>query len=305
MKMRTRTLYRLLAPLLLTVACDDAGPLPETDGEDRTRLHIQVRGVAPGEDLQVFTFDTRAPQNIAGYSHSNGSFTSFETTAGDKIVSVVLNGPDLSAIADFSSLMEWHYVPGVADIPSTLPLRFGLQQVRVSQNTHEIRIDAGLQLGRVGLISVVNRLDGHQTIDSLQAYLANAAGDNLLGFDYLDSALRIHPGGSSAPEPSSPLANTSLGALPYGSAHIGPYYLYSCPTPPDWEPWLVLAARISGERWYYSIPLSGIEKGLSQEVSVTLRTLGADQPCIAGQPGSYDLTQTPTAWTIHSSTEHI
>ena len=305
MKMKTRSLHSLLTALLLTVACEDAGPLPAVEEEDRTRLHIQVRGTTAGEDLQVFTFDTRAPQSIASYSHFNGLSASFETVAGDKIVAVVLNGPDLSAIADFSSLMEWHYIPGTADEPASLPLRFGLQQVRVSQQSHEIRIDAGLQLGRIGLISVVNRLDGHQTIDSIQAYLANAAGDNLLGFDYLDSALCIHPNGNTAPETSSPLATLSLGTLPYGSTHSGPYFFYSCPTPPGWDPWLILAARISGELWYYNIPLPGIEKGLSQEVSVTLRTLGADQPCVTGQPGSYDLTQTPADWTHLSSTEQI
>ena len=304
MKMKTRTLYSLLLPLLLTAACEDAGLQPVSGEERGTRLHIQVRNVDT-EALQVLVFDARAPKAIDAYYPAGSGEGGFETGTGSKIVACVVNGPDLSAVADFAGLTGWHYIPGEADDPASRPLSFCYEETRISRTTTSLSLDADLQIGRVALLGVSNRLEGHQTIESLHVYLANAAGDNLLGLDYLPTAVRLHPDGSTAPGTSASWTDQSLGALAYGAAHTGPYYLYSCPTPPSWVPWLILSARISGTDWYYSIPLARIEKGISQEVSVTLRTLGEDVPCIENEPGTYDLVHSPSAWVAISSQEQI
>lgn len=301
MKMKTRLPYCLLIPLLLTVACEDAGLLPDVAGENGTRLRIQVRNAAT-EDLQLLVFDARAPKALESYYPAGSGDEGYEIGTGERIVAGVLNGPDLSAVADFPSLMQYHYILGESDNPLTSPLRFGYSLVDISPNTRSISLDAELQAGRVALLSISNRLDGQQSIESLQVYLANAAADNLLGSDYLETAVRLHPDGGGT---DSEWTDHSLGTLSYGATHTGPYYLFSCPTPPSWEPWLILAARISGRLWYYNIPLQTITKGSSQEVSVTLRTLGADSPCTDNQPGSYHLVNAIASWTTLSSSEQI
>lgn len=304
MKMKKRLLHSLLLPLLLT-ACEDAAPLPETDGTERTRLHIQLRSEAAQEDLQVFSFHTESPRVIDSYRRMSSRYEGFETGTGERIVAVVLNGPDLSAVADFDTLIHWHYALSSGDDPATHPLCFGFCHRVIDRSTHLIPVEVTIQAGRISVLSITNRLDGRQDIESLQLFLANAAEDGLLGSDYLETAVPVHPDGSGVTPASPAWAAVSLGALAYGSALAGPYDLYSCPTPRDWEPWLVLAARISGRIWYYNIPLSPVAKGVSQQVCVTLRTLGADRPCVDNEPGSYDLFHSPVAWTLINASENI
>ncbi len=304
MKMKKRLLHSLLLPLLLT-ACEDAAPLPETDGAERTRLHIQLRNEAAQEDIQVFSFHTQSPRVIDSYRRMSSRYEGFETGTGERIVAVVLNGPDLSAVADFEALFHWHYTLVSGDDPATHPLCFGFGHQVIDRSTRLIPVEVTIQTGRITVLRIANRLDGRQDIESLQLFLANAAGDGLLGSDYLETAVPIHPDGVGVTPESPAWAAVTLGALTYGATLAGPYYLYSCPTPRDWEPWLVLAARISGRIWYYNIPLSPIEKGVSQQVSVTLRTLGADRPCVDNEPGSYDLLHSPVAWTLIHASENI
>lgn len=301
MKMKTRLTYSLLLPFLLTVACEDVVPPPDAERENEARSRIQVRNL-PTEDLQLLVFDARSPKALESYYPAGSGADGYEMGIGDRIVAGVLNGQDLSAVADFPSLKQCHYVLGENDHPLSHPLRFGFTLVDIGQHTSSVSLEAGLQAGRVALLGVSNRLDGHQEIESLHVYLANAAADNLLGNDYLETAVRIHPDGGGT---TSAWTDLSLGSLVYGASHDGPYYLFSCPTPPSWDPWLILAARISGRLWYYNIPLQAITKGSSQEVSVTIRTLGADTPCIANQPGSYDLVHALASWTILPSSEQI
>ena len=301
--MRKRLLYSFLTPLLLTVACEDAGLQPVAEEEKETRLRIQVRNADTEDDIQLLVFDARAPKAIESYYPAVSGDAGIDIGTGNRIVACVLNGPDLSSVADFSSLLLWRYVPGESDNPFTRPLRFGYIQTAISPNTHTLSLDATLQAGRIVLRSVANRLNGRQTIESLHAYLANAAADNLLGSDYLPAAVSIHPAGNAAS--ISEWTDVSLTTLPYGSTHTGPFLFSSCPTPPSWQPWLILCARISGRDWYYNIPLETITKGISQEVSVVLRTLGADSPCIANQPGSYDLFYALADWAVVPSSELI
>lgn len=304
MKMKNRLLYSLLIPLLLTVACQDAGPEPVTGDMDGTRMRIQVRNLDT-EDLQVLVFDARAPKAIETYFPAGSGSEGWEIRTGEKIIACVLNGPDLSGVADFNALQQWHYVPGESDDAPASPLRFGYTRTRVSADTHTLSLDAALQTGRIVLRSVSNRLDGRQTVESLHAYIANAAGDNLLDAAYLESAVCIHPDGAAGADDFSERTDLSLGALPYGSVHTGPYLFISCPTPPSWSPWLILSARIGGRDWYYNIPLGSIAKGKSQEVSVALRTLGADFPCTDNEPGSYEIYRSIADWTPLSCEETI
>lgn len=327
MKMKKRLPHSLLLPLLLTAACEDAGPLPVLDQEAPVaHLRIRVRNTdrEPGA-FQLLSFDPRGPQTLDTYYYSDSVDNAGDIAigTGERIVAAVINGPDLSAVADLSTLLQWRYVPGETDEPDASPLLFGCKEEILSEGTRELSLDVHHQTGRIVVLQIRNRLDGAQTIDGIYLFLANAAEDNLLGTDWLESAVRLHPDGhtgtdesafSSRPWVDGQEGRTAthpewtalqLGPLPFGSIHTGPYPFYSCPTPPDWQPWLVLAARISGRVWYYNVPLSSIRKDLSQEVSITLRTLGADQPCVENLPGSYELVRAVSDWTVLPSTETI
>lgn len=324
MKMKTRLLHRLLLPFLMAVACDDAAPVPASVEDGWTRLPIRIRD-ASAEDLQVLSFDQRGPMAIDGYGRIDPAFDGFRIGTGDRIVAAVLNGPDLSAIADFSSLAAWHYIPGETDSPDGQPLLFGYEEKRIDADTRIIELDVHRQIGRIAVLRLYNRLGGGQDIEGLCLFLANAAEDTLLGSDCLESAVRIHPdghAGTAAGEDTAYLTRpfvdgtlvpathgdwtaVTLGPLPHGSAHSGPYYLYSCPTPADWEPWLVIAAQISGRTWYYNLPLRAIAKDESQEVTVSLLTLGADQPCVENEPDDFLCSRSLTGWTAVNCDETI
>ena len=312
----------LTAVLLLTGACTQLEDVPAPETEP-TAVPLRIRPASANTltgSLQLLVFDSRGTQPVNTYYRSDGYSGAFDgtltVTSGIKTIAAVLRGPDLSAVSDYPGLEEWTYELG-SDNPDAAPLLFASHIVMVDEGMPPVELAVGRQVGQVTVLNIYNRLCGRQEIRRLYLYLANASAEAALGRDCLAAPLRVHPDGHTGTAAatddswaSRPLLDGTEGrcaairetatgniSLSYGASTGALPALYSCPTPAGWQPWLVIAAEIEGTVYYYNIRLSPFRKDVSQQFSLTLRTLGSEAPCVDNDSGTFDMTASVVDWT--------
>lgn len=312
----------LTTVLLLAGACTPLEDAPAAESEAASvPIRIRPSSVTPlTGSLQLLVFSIRGAQPVDTYYRTDAFFGNLDgsltVTTGLRRIAAVLQGPDLSAVSDYPGLRDWTYELG-SDHPDSAPLLYASVVTPVCEGMAPVELTVGRQVGRVAVLDICNRLCGRQEIRQLYLFLANASGEAALGRDCLDAPLRIHPDGHTGTAAGAddswsgrPLLDGTTGRiasvsetatgytdLSYDSSTGALPALYSCPTPAEWQPWLVIAADIEGSVYYYNIRLSPFRKDVSQQFSLTLRALGSEIPCVDNAPGTFDMAASVEEWT--------
>lgn len=248
-----------------------------------------------------------------------------ELTSGSKIFLVMANGPYFSSPALPETVLEsGPYMLPTYNDPSSRFWLFDRKQVNISGSSSvSLTLNLIRLVGRVCLSGVANNLTGGQSISSIYAFLANApvfmnasplpyAHSNIANPDgrtgtitwngATPSSLPFITGSGSQVSAHSSLLSQTLPSIAAGGLYDTPRYFYACPMHEDipHEPWLVLAATIDGSLFYYNIPIGRFEANVNQDVFVTLRSLGSDEPCIPNDPGTFEIRPSPSTWEIEN-----
>jgi len=348
-----KTLFPLLvaAALLGTAACSKpeshhpgrADDLPEgvisfslspDEGQvSLTRAATAYTTAQPYETrvnkVQVFVFN--ADGRLAAYKDNGTSLTgTVATTAGEKTVWAVVNGPDLSSVTTLQGLRE-----SAVDLSANLTdpaagfVMSGSGTCTVT-GTGESGCDFHVSrlAARVALVGVENRLPAsYGSLRVERVFLCNVVGNQNVAGDAAPATWYNQDGrkdesprsashiidGSTYRASCESLTYRSVGeSVANGGSHAPstPYLFYAYPndsavTPDGFSnPFspkrtlLTVAATVGGVLQYYPVVLSsGLERNCTYSVALTITGPGSDDPGRPVTKGSVSVTVAVDGWT--------
>lgn len=275
--------------------------------------------------VQILVFDASGKINMYKDAGTAVSDIKLSTTAGQKTVWAVVNGPDLSAIANLSALQA--KAVDLADNSLTKTEGFvmaGSASCTVSATGGTAAVTVSRLVSRVALQKVTNSLpSGYGALKIDDVTLINVVGNqNLAGNASISTwynKMGRKDGGAQADIIDGSTNKASCPSLTFaapaatvnnGAAHTPAtphlFYCYPNATSADANGWvssftarktrLVVAATISGTRYYYPVTINTPERNKAYTVELTITGLGSTDPDQPVSKGAITASVTVQGW---------
>lgn len=275
--------------------------------------------------VQILVFDASGKINIYKDAGTAVSDIKLSTTAGQKTVWAVVNGPDLSAVATLSALQA--KAVDLADNSLTKTEGFvmsGSASCTVSATGGTAAVTVSRLVSRVALQKVTNSLpSGYGPLKIDNVTLINVVGNqNLAGNASIATwynKMGRKDGGAQADIIDGSTNKASCPSLTFaapaatvnnGAAHAPAtphlFYCYPNATSADANGWvssftarktrLVVAATISGTRYYYPVTINTPERNKAYTVELTITGLGSTDPDQPVSKGAITASVTVQGW---------
>ena len=275
--------------------------------------------------VQILVFDASGKINMYKDAGTAVSDIQLSTTAGQKTVWAVVNGPDLSAVATLSALQA--KAVDLSDNNTTKTVGFvmaGSTSCTVSATGGTAAVTVSRLVSRVALQKVTNSLpSGYGAIKIDNVTLINVVGNqNLAGSASIATwynKMGRKDGGAQADIIDGSTNKASCPSLTFvapaatvnnGAAHTPAtphlFYCYPNATSADANGWvssftarktrLVVAATISGTRYYYPVTINTPERNKAYTVELTITGLGSTDPDQPVSKGAITASVTVQGW---------
>lgn len=299
------------------------------DDEPQTRAVTAYTTVQDYEQavnsVQILVFDASGKINMYKDAGTAVSDIQLSTTAGQKTVWAVVNGPDLSAVASLSALQT--KAVDLADNSLTKTEGFvmaGSTSCTVSATGGTAAVTVSRLVSRVALQKVTNSLpSGYGALKIDNVTLINVVGNqNLAGNASISTwynKMGRKDGGAQADIIDGSTNKASCPSLTFvapaatvnnGAAHTPAtphlFYCYPNATSADANGWvssftarktrLVVAATISGTRYYYPVTINTPERNKAYTVELTITGLGSTDPDQPVSKGAITASVTVQEW---------
>ena len=282
--------------------------------------------------VQILVFDASGKINMYKDAGTTVSDIQLSTTAGQKTVWAVVNGPDLSAVANLSALQA--KAVDLADNSLTKTEGFvmaGSTSCTVSATGGTAAVTVSRLVSRVALQKVTNSLpSGYGALKIDNVTLINVVGNqNLAGNASIATwynKMGRKDGGAQADIIDGSTNKASCPALTFaapaatvnnGAAHAPAtphlFYCYPNATSADANGWvssftarktrLVVAATISGTRYYYPVTINTPERNKAYTVELTITGLGSTDPDQPVSKGAITASVTVQNWVAGATYE--
>lgn len=275
--------------------------------------------------VQILVFDASGKINMYKDAGTAVSDIQLSTTAGQKTVWAVVNGPDLSAVASLSALQA--KAVDLADNSLTKTEGFvmaGSTSCTVSATGGTAAVTVSRLVSRVALQKVTNSLpSGYGALKIDNVTLINVVGNqNLAGNASISTwynKMGRKDGGAQADIIDGSTNKASCPSLTFaapaatvnnGAAHAPTtphlFYCYPNATSADANGWvssftarktrLVVAATISGTKYYYPVSINTPERNKAYTVELTITGLGSTDPDQPVSKGAITASVTVQEW---------
>ena len=275
--------------------------------------------------VQILVFDASGKINMYKDAGTTVSDIQLSTTAGQKTVWAVVNGPDLSAVANLSALQA--KAVDLADNSLTKTEGFvmaGSTSCTVSATGGTAAVTVSRLVSRVALQKVTNSLpSGYGALKIDNVTLINVVGNqNLAGNASIATwynKMGRKDGGAQADIIDGSTNKASCPSLTFvapaatvnnGAAHTPAtphlFYCYPNATSADANGWvssftarktrLVVAATISGTKYYYPVTINTPERNKAYTVELTITGLGSTDPDQPVSKGAITASVTVQGW---------
>ena len=275
--------------------------------------------------VQILVFDASGKINTYKDAGTAVSDIKLSTTAGQKTVWAVVNGPDLSAVATISALQA--KAVDLSDNNTTKTVGFvmaGSTSCTVSATGGTAAVTVSRLVSRVALQKVTNSLpSGYGALKIDNVTLINVVGNqNLAGNASISTwynKMGRKDGGAQADIIDGSTNKASCPSLTFvapaatvnnGAAHTPAtphlFYCYPNATSTDANGWvssftarktrLVVAATISGTRYYYPVTINTPERNKAYTVELTITGLGSTDPDQPVSKGAITASVTVQGW---------
>ena len=275
--------------------------------------------------VQILVFDASGKINMYKDAGTAVSDIKLSTTAGQKTVWAVVNGPDLSAVANLSVLQA--KAVDLADNSLTKTEGFvmaGSTSCTVSATGGTAAVTVSRLVSRVALQKVTNSLpSGYGALKIDNVTLINVVGNqNLAGNASIATwynKMGRKDGGAQADIIDGSTNKASCPSLTFvapaatvnnGAAHTPAtphlFYCYPNATSADANGWvssftarktrLVVAATISGTKYYYPVTINTPERNKAYTVELTITGLGSTDPDQPVSKGAITASVTVQEW---------
>ena len=275
--------------------------------------------------VQILVFDASGKINMYKDAGTTVSDIQLSTTAGQKTVWAVVNGPDLSTVATLSALQA--KAVDLADNSLTKTEGFvmaGSTSCTVSATGGTAAVTVSRLVSRVALQKVTNSLpSGYGALKIDNVTLINVVGNqNLAGNASIATwynKMGRKDGGAQADIIDGSTNKASCPSLTFvapaatvnnGAAHTPAtphlFYCYPNATSADANGWvssftarktrLVVAATISGTKYYYPVTINTPERNKAYTVELTITGLGSTDPDQPVSKGAITASVTVQGW---------
>lgn len=275
--------------------------------------------------VQILVFDASGKINMYKDAGTAVSDIQLSTTAGQKTVWAVVNGPDLSAVATLSALQA--KAVDLADNSLTKTEGFvmaGSASCTVSATGGTAAVTVSRLVSRVALQKVTNSLpSGYGALKIDNVTLINVVGNqNLAGNAAISTwynKMGRKDGGAQADIIDGSTNKASCPSLTFaapaatvnnGASHAPEtphlFYCYPNATSADANGWvssftarktrLVVAATISGTKYYYPVTINTPERNKAYTVELTITGLGSTDPDQPVSKGAITASVTVQGW---------
>ena len=281
-------------------------------------------------DVQVLVFDSSGALNAYVDADTKTSGINIKTTTGSKTICAVVNGPDLSSVTTIPELNAKTIDLGDNSITSTAGfVMAGSISCNVTTSSQNVNVTVRRFVSRVALQKVNNALPasyGAMTINNVT--LINVVGNQNLAGAATASTWYNKMGRKDGSTTSSHIidGSTYLASHPTltfksvessvtnGASHTPstPYLLYTFPnsTITDVCGWvspftarktrLVVAATISGKKYYYPVVIDTPIRNYAYTVELTITGLGSTDPDKPVSKGAINASVTVEGWATGS-----
>ena len=281
-------------------------------------------------DVQVLVFDSSGALNAYVDADTKTSSISIKTTTGSKTICAVVNGPDLSSVTKIPELNAKTIDLGDNSITSTAGfVMAGSTSCNVTTSSQNVNVTVRRFVSRVALQKVNNALPasyGAMTINNVT--LINVVGNQNLAGAATASTWYNKMGRKDGSTTSSHIidGSTYLASHPTltfksvessvanGVSHTPstPYLFYTFPnsTITDVCGWvspftarktrLVVAATISGKKYYYPVVIDTPIRNYAYTVELTITGLGTTDPDKPVSKGAINASVTVEGWATGS-----
>lgn len=281
-------------------------------------------------DVQVLVFDSSGALNAYVDADTKTSGISIKTTTGSKTICAVVNGPDLSSVTTIPELNAKTIDLGDNSITSTAGfVMAGSTSCNVTTSSQNVGVTVRRFVSRVALQKVNNALPasyGAMTINNVT--LINVVGNQNLAGAATASTWYNKMGRKDGSTTSSHIidGSTYLASHPTltfksvessvanGASHTPstPYLFYTFPnsTITDVCGWvspftarktrLVVAATISGKKYYYPVVIDTPVRNYAYTVELTITGLGSTDPDKPVSKGAINASVTVEGWATGS-----
>lgn len=287
-------------------------------------------------NAQILVFDTSGALNA--YKKTTGTSESLSVAKGSKLVYAVINGPDLSDVKTRTEL-ENKSVDLTANSKTASRgfLMVGSNTCQMSSDNTACTVTVERLACRVALVSIRNGLpSSYGKVSVERVWLSNVVGNQTLDGTAAPSTWYNKEGradestraqdhiinGSQYKASCEELTYSAINTdIDNGAAHTPstPYLMYGyangATTAPDGfkasfaaqRTVLVIAASISGKRYYYPVVLNKSElvKNTCYTVDVSITGFGSEDPNKPVSKGSVASTITVKDWTGGSTYEEV
>ena len=281
-------------------------------------------------DVQGLVFDSSGALNAYVDADTKTSGINIKTTTGSKTIYAVVNGPDLSSVTTIPELNAKTIDLGDNSITSTAGfVMAGSTSCNVSTSSQNVNVTVRRFVSRVALQKVNNALPasyGAMTINNVT--LINVVGNQNLAGAATASTWYNKMGRKDGSTTSSHIidGSTYLASHPTltfksvessvanGVSHTPstPYLFYTFPnsTITDVCGWvspftarktrLVVAATISGKKYYYPVVIDTPTRNYAYTVELTITGLGSTDPDKPVSKGAINASVTVEGWATGS-----
>ena len=281
-------------------------------------------------DVQVLVFDSSGALNAYVDADTKTSGISIKTTTGSKTICAVVNGPDLSSVTTIPELNAKTIDLGDNSITSSAGfVMAGSTSCNVTTSSQNVGVTVRRFVSRVALQKVNNALPasyGAMTINNVT--LINVVGNQNLAGAATASTWYNKMGRKDGSTTSSHIidGSTYLASHPTltfksvessvanGASHTPstPYLFYTFPnsTITDVCGWvspftarktrLVVAATISGKKYYYPVVIDTPVRNYAYTVELTITGLGSTDPDKPVSKGAINASVTVEGWATGS-----
>jgi hypothetical protein len=303
----------------------------EDDAQTKATAYITAQPYETAiNDVQVLVFDSSGALNAYVDADTKTSGINIKTTTGSKTICAVVNGPDLSSVTTIPELNAKTIDLGDNSITSTAGfVMAGSTSCNVSTSSQNVNVTVRRFVSRVALQKVNNALPasyGAMTINNVT--LINVVGNQNLAGAATASTWYNKMGRKDGSTTSSHIidGSTYLASHPTltfksvessvanGVSHTPstPYLFYTFPnsTITDVCGWvspftarktrLVVAATISGKKYYYPVVIDTPVRNYAYTVELTITGLGSTDPDKPVTKGAINASVTVEGWATGS-----
>ena len=303
----------------------------EDDAQTKATAYVTAQPYETAiNDVQVLVFDSSGALNAYVDADTKTSGINIKTTTGSKTICAVVNGPDLSSVTTIPELNAKTIDLGDNSITSTAGfVMAGSTSCNVSTSSQNVNVTVRRFVSRVALQKVNNALPasyGAMTINNVT--LINVVGNQNLAGTATASTWYNKMGRKDGSTTSSQIiaGSTNLASHPTltfksvessvanGVSHTPstPYLFYTFPnsTITDVSGWvspftarktrLVVAATISGKKYYYPVVIDTPTRNYAYTVELTITGLGSTDPDKPVSKGAINASVTVEGWATGS-----